>query len=381
MNPSRTLFSLVAIAAGTLAGCGGPTTTGLEARKAANDRFNRVGAGVSVDQAVQALHAGQFKDALTHIDRAVTSFPDDAAARLLRGRIVLEMGRLELAMTEFKNASTLDPSCDECHYYEGVVYQRWGRDEEALNAYDAALMLVPNNTHYLLAHAETLVVLGRITEAQQLIEDSECHFEFNSALAHLRSEIALAEGDLPRALQTMELAVTLASDPSVYQEDLAHIAFRAREWDRCLIALDALPEAVQDRDDLMRARARCLAMTGRALEARDALLAQEKRVAVNGETLPAEHDLTLGYIASMVDDWQRVDQCGRRLIGRTPNLADGYILKGMASEHTGDLHAAIVFFQKATRLAPERRMARELLARAEAADLASGGVIVGVMPR
>jgi tetratricopeptide (TPR) repeat protein len=374
-------IAAMGVIATLLAACTGPTKTGLEVRKAAHDRFNRVGSAVAMDQANQALHAGQFKDALTHIDRAVTAFPDDAKARLLRGRIVLEMGRLELAMTEFKNSSTLDPSCDECHYYEGVIYQRWGRDDEALRAYEAALTLVPNNTHYLLAQAETLVALGRIGEANQLIEDSECHFEFNSALAHLRAEIAMAEDDMPRALRNLELAVTLASDPTVYQEDLAHAAFRAGEWDRCLNALDAIPERVRDRDDLSRARARCLAMTGRQLEARDALLEQEKRAIARGESTSTEHDVALGYIASMIGDWPRVDLCARRLIGRSPLLADGFVMKGMVAESQGDLTTAIQFFRKATELDPARRMSRNLLARAEALDLASGGTLAGIAVR
>lgn len=140
-----------ALLASVVLGCGGPTKTGIEARKVASDRFNRVGGAVASDQAAQALDAGQFKDALTQIDRVVVAFPTDPKARLLRGRIVLEMGRLELAMTEFKNAAELDPSCAECMYYQGIVSQRWGRDEEALKEYAAALTIEPTSTHYLLA--------------------------------------------------------------------------------------------------------------------------------------------------------------------------------------------------------------------------------------
>ena len=359
---------------GALAGCGGPTKLGMEARKNAHDRFNRVGAAVSNDQAEQSLTAGQFQEALDHIDRVVHKFPNDPTARLLRGRIVLEMGRLELAMVEFRNAATLDPSCDECHYYQGIVYQRWGRDEEAEGAYEAALTIAPDNTHYLMAQAESLVALGRVEEANSIIDESECHFEFSSALAHLRAEIALAQGDLPAALHNMELAVTLATDPSVYQEDLAHVAFEAGEWDRCLGSIEALPASAADRDDIQRMRARCLAMTGRGAQARDALVAQEHAIEKRGDVVPIEHELTLGYIAAMISDWTRVDECARRLIGRMPQMADGYMLKGMALESAGDFAVAIEFLRKAVALAPGRPAAFALLSRAEAAQLAIGGV-------
>ncbi len=375
MSTNRTICWAALVAIFATAGCTGPTGTGQEMRKVAHARFNRVGAAVSNDQALQALNAGQFQDALSHIDKVLAKFPDEASAHLLRGRIVLEMGRLEISMTEFQRAAELDPSCDECRYYEGVVYQRWGRDSEASQAYAAALAIAPNNTHYLLANAESLVALGKVSEAKELIDETACRFEFNSALAHLRSEIAMAEGDTDAALKNMELAVTLASDPTVYHEDLVIVAFVAGKWDRCLHALEALPPAAQERQEIVRIRARCLSMTGRAIEGRDYLVAQEKAITDRGELIPAEHDVTLGYISAMAGDWPRVDGCARRLIGRAPQLSDGYILKGMALEANGDLEGAIQFLKKAGALDPFRKMPRELLARAEAAHLAMDSAV------
>ena len=115
-------------------------------------------------------------------------------------------------------------------------------------------------------------------------------------------------------------------------------------------------------------------MTGRTVEARDGLLEHEKVIAKRGDSICAEHDLTLGYIASMVGDWPRVDACARRLMGRSPQLADGYVLKGMVTERLGDLDGAIRYFRKAAELAPGRAMPRTLLARAEAAHVALGCV-------
>lgn len=374
-------FMSCALLASVVFGCGGPTKTGIEARKVASDRFNRVGGAVASDQAAQALDAGQFKDALTQIDRVVVAFPTDPKARLMRGRIVLEMGRLELAMTEFKNAAQLDPSCAQCVYYQGVISQRWGRDEDALKEYAAALTIEPTSVHYLLAQAETLLVLGRVEEAKALIEDTSCHFEFSSALAQMRSEIAAADGDSVKALEFMELAVTLAPNPSVYQEDLALIAFRAKEWDRCLIAISTLPPKTLERDDMVRIRARCLAMTGRGFEARDLLVTFESKNTTKQDGISLEHDLALGYIAWMVGDVERADECARRLMGRNPNLCDGYLLKGMVLERQGDFANAVKLLTKASELAPNRRLPRELLLRAEAAEIALGGVVVLGMAR
>ncbi len=373
---SPALIIALCVSASALTACKGPTTAGLEARKAAKARFDRVGAGVATDQAEQALEAGQFATALKHIDKVVTVTPEDSNARLLRGRIVLEMGRLESAAAEFKAAHEFNPNCDECLYYLGVVYQRWGRDEEALANYAAALTIEPTNTHYLLSEAETLLALGRAAEAKQLVDDSLCHFEFNSALAHLRSEIAAAEGDDAQALHFIELAVTLAPDPSIYQEDAAIVAFNAEQWDRCLTALAALPAETAQRDDLLRMQARCLMLTQRGREARDLLVRLESSAGSTNAGTTLEHDMTLGYIAWLIGDVSRAEASADRMIARNPTLCDGYLLKGLVLEHRGDFEGASSVLAKACELDPERKIARDVWLRAQAAHLSIAGVAV-----
>ncbi len=360
----------------TLAGCKGQSTAGVEARKNAKDRFDKVGVGVARAQASQALEAGQFTEALKHIDKVIVVAPTDSKAHLLRGRIVLEMGRLESAANEFKYAHELNPGCDECCYYLGVVYQRWSRDEEAHAHYAAALAIEPTNAHYLLSEAETLLALNRVEEAKRLVDDTLCHFEFNSALAHLRSEIAAAEGDDEQALHFIELAVTLAPDPTLYQEDAAVVAFNAEQWDRCLIALSTLPEATIQRDDLLRMQARCLMLTNRGSEARDLLVRLESSVLSGKAGTTVEQDLTLGYIAWLVDDLVRAEGCADRLIARNSKLCDGYLLKGLILEHRGEYESALVALSKACELDPDRKVACDLMLRAQAATLALGGVAV-----
>ncbi|MSR44676.1 MAG: tetratricopeptide repeat protein [Phycisphaerales bacterium] len=362
------------LSCGVVAACKGPSSSGVEARKEAKARFDRVGAGVAMDQAAQSLESGQFSDALKHIDKVVAVLPDDPRARLLRGRIVLEMGRLESAAADFQSASALNPSCDECLYYLGVVFQRWGRDEEALAHYAAALAIEPTNSHYLLSEAESFLALGRVEEAKVLLDDAACHFEFSSALAHLRAEIAAAEGDDAQAMHFMELAVTLAADPSLYQEDVAVFAFKAREWDRCLNALATLPPSVASRNDLLRMRARCLVLSGRAKEARDLLVQYEIDSALRQEGITVEQDLTLGYCAWIAGDVLRAETCAARMIARNPTMCDGYLLKGLTLEHAGDLQGATVALAKACELDPSRKLARDLLMRAQAAKIAIDGI-------
>jgi hypothetical protein len=70
-------------------------------REDAHDRYDRANAQVVFDQANQSFHAGQFEAALGHIDKAIARYPKDGNYEVMRGRILLEMKRTDMARDAF----------------------------------------------------------------------------------------------------------------------------------------------------------------------------------------------------------------------------------------------------------------------------------------
>ncbi len=79
-------------------------------------------------------------------------------------------GRLEEARASFLSAETLDPTFVEAQYYLGIVHERFNDAEEALTRYQRAMQLDPANAQYVVAAGEMLVHLGRVDEAERMLE-------------------------------------------------------------------------------------------------------------------------------------------------------------------------------------------------------------------
>jgi tetratricopeptide (TPR) repeat protein len=116
---------------------------GLEADRALG--LARASNDVEMVQSVAAgfRQAGEQEKALALLDRAIELAPRQAAARLNRGALRQEMGRLPDAVADYEEAIGLDPSLAEAHFNLGVLSEERGQYVIALNRYAAALKVSP----------------------------------------------------------------------------------------------------------------------------------------------------------------------------------------------------------------------------------------------
>jgi tetratricopeptide (TPR) repeat protein len=87
--------------------------------------------------------AGEQEKALALLDRAVELAPRLAVARLNRGALRQEIGRLADATADYEEASALDPSLAEPRFNLGVLSEERGQYVVALGHYAAALKANP----------------------------------------------------------------------------------------------------------------------------------------------------------------------------------------------------------------------------------------------
>lgn len=104
------------------------------------------GGGVSDHQAehakaVGAYHAGDYAEALGHVNAAIRAAPNTAIYQADAGVILLALGRTEEAVIPLKRATELDPSHADAHYNLGEAYQQLGDKEAAVGAFRTAVSL------------------------------------------------------------------------------------------------------------------------------------------------------------------------------------------------------------------------------------------------
>jgi len=348
-----------------LVACGTPHSQ--QVRNEARDRYDRANAQVVYDQALQSFHSGQFDDALNHIDKAIARFPKEGSYPLLRGRILLEMKRVDLARESFAKAAELSPGAAEPHYYLGIVLQRWNELDKAAAEYAKAAELAPSQLQYVAAECETLIAAGHLDQAQARLDTVARTFEFSPVLDRVRADLAGQCGDLDARSRWLD-AARLRTEPAKavqLAEEIALCRFEQGRWAECIQALDdeALGAANSRRPDLIRVRARCLLMLDRAREARDLMLTMRDQVDADGRNATI-----LGLAAMRIGDATRMSEAGRILTQCQPSRCDGWLLLGVAALDRGDRAEATRMLQEAAQREPHRELPRRLLAQLEAPE-------------
>ncbi len=154
-----------------LSGCA-PQTNQKEARQLAEKRFNHQKARIKCSLALGQFENGQVTKARETVREAIALDPEDHQAYLLLARIHIEQGRLSQAKQLLDLVIAEHVPNPEAHYQSGVVAERYGRPDQAVESYREAHELSPRESKYLMAYGELLISLNDAEEACYLIEEN-----------------------------------------------------------------------------------------------------------------------------------------------------------------------------------------------------------------
>jgi len=313
------------------AGCAGSTKVGKDARAAAYQRMDVINASLAAQQAKQQFEVGQLEQAIGTIDAALARFNENAEYHLLRGRILLELHRLDSAKKSLTRAIELAPESAEPYYFLGVLHQRWSEDETAIAAYKKAMQNDPPHPQYFMAVAESYVALGQLDDALQLLLQSGKEFQHQPSVPALLGQIYLLKGEAGKAAKHLSDSRLLGNDGAEILTSLAAAQFHAAMYAQCLMTLQQLQDTTGDLAPIhQRMRGKCFAVTGRIQQGRDICL---EVLRITPEDTSAWLDL--GYIAWQMGDYERLGHCGRRLMQLNPALPEGCLFEGIAAIHAG----------------------------------------------
>lgn len=122
--------------------------------------------------------------------------PDQMAALMLLGHSYYESGKYQQAIDIFEGIQMLDSQNPYAPAVLGSIAQRQERFEDALEHFDRALEIYPNDVHSLVNRGECLLNLGRFQEAAK----------------DLKGAIALDPGQQHPAVNRARLLVILTLD-------------------------------------------------------------------------------------------------------------------------------------------------------------------------
>ena len=360
----------LALLCGGLWGCSGHGRHTTEGLTMAEQRLSGFKAGSEWDMAQQQFLSGELDKALKSVEKSISLNDSVAKSHTLRARILMEMGRLEEAMEAARTARTIDPTFVEAHYYEGLLFERFSDYEEALASFAEAGALDPSDAQYAVAAAEMLMELGRLKEAQTLLEDRRFKHTHNAGVRQTLGHLAMMQGDAARAADLFGEARLLAPDDPALAEDLARALIACERYSEAELTLSRLlessgpattpgvkqkpsrdgAETKMTRRDLEHMRVRCLIALQRPAEARSMLLAL-----TNGAEGAADAQawIALGQVAHALKDLQRMRIAANRAIALAPERPDGRMLLAAYRMESGDLQGALQAAHEAAGRFPE----------------------------
>jgi len=317
----------------------------------ATQRMAELKSATEYQMANQAFLAGDLPKALKHVTFSLELNPEIAKTHILKGRVLLEMSKIDESSLSLQKAASIDASNVDAAYFQGLLAERIDRKEEALTHYTHANTLDPTNPQYAIAAAEMLVALGRADEAQTFLTDRREQFDHSAGVRQILGHIAMLRNDATTASRLFSEARLLAPDDTTIVEDLIRAQIATGDFGQAEFNLARLLAAPRNKDrrDLLQMRARCLVQIERPVEARDLLLAltRDDAAAADPQTW-----IFLGQTAVALRDMPRVRLASTRAIALAPKNADGYVLRALYQRNSGNPEAAEATLKEAVRLDP-----------------------------
>ena len=332
--------------AGLLVSCGKHGAYTQSHKDAAQQRQAQIRAATDWDMAKQQYEGGDLERALRTVDASIASLGEVSKSHLLRGRILLEMGRLNDALPSFKRAIELDEANAENYYYRAVAHERMSKRDEALKDYRKAFELKPDEPMYAIAAAEMLIEGGKLDAARSLLGGESESLRYSPGVHQSLGHIAMMQKRTEEAVDHFAEASALGSQSPALLEDLARAqiaAGRFSDAESTLARLSALPD-MSARRDLQHMHARCLLELGRPVDAREILLALTSDPAHANDV---EAWLRMADVALILGDERQLRTVADRLIAIAPDRAEGYMCLAMWQKRSGDLPAALRSAQRA----------------------------------
>ncbi|MEK6644863.1 MAG: tetratricopeptide repeat protein [Planctomycetota bacterium] len=373
----------VLILALCLTSCGNANSTLMtkhmskDRRGEAQERWDNVRGDVKLRLAREHLDSNRVDEAEKVIEQAAAVTPNDPQVYVLLARLRLEQGRLAEARQAVTKASSLHGDDPEIPYLAGIIAQRYGESELAVDCYLAAVKKSPNNPGYVLALGETLVALGRNIDALELIESRINDFDSNAPLRMLAARVCRGMGLKNTAVRHVREALRVTPDDAFVVADCAQILASAERHqdvvnllrpileraDKITLTPDTsrLPAATPTPVAVTPSMRRCIATAYLALnKPADALNALEP--AMDG--LDVDDATRLLYARSALDagDLQAADHSMKQIHATGESSLGALLLSATIALDSQDSAAALNLISRATELdndAPEVRALSE----------------------
>ncbi len=232
-----------------------------------NQRPGPFDVGQSLHEALALQRQGRLREAEKIYARVLKAAPDNFDALNLLGTVKAQLGQMGEAQRLLSAAVRINPRMPQAWMNYGEVLHALKRNAEAMDCFDKARALAPDDPAILNRRANALLSNGQpdkaLAEFQQVLSRAPQHVE-----ARINCGIAQAAlGAMPAALAEFDQALALAPGHPVAQYSRATALYELGRYAEALAAHDAVLAAAPGHAGAWLHRGRALAALNRYNEA------------------------------------------------------------------------------------------------------------------
>ena len=305
-----------------------------------------------IDSLANLFHSGQLTIVERTCQKLLQAYPQSIIVINVLGAALQELGQFEEAVQAFDRAIQLNPDNAEAHSNRGVALQRQGRLEEAVQSIDRAIQLNPDYAEAYSNRGVALQELGQLNEAVVCYERA-IQLKPDYANTHCNRGAALKElGQLKQAVEGYDRAIQLKPD---YAEAYSNRGAALQELGQLKEAVVSCDRAIQLNPDYAQAYSNRGVALQELGQLKEAVVSCDKAIQLNPDYSVAYSNrgialIELKQLNEAVQDFDKAIQLN-------PNYAQAYSNRGVALNELGKLKEAVVSCDKAIQLKPDYSVA------------------------
>ena len=308
----------------------------MTARVADNEEFQR---------ALSALQAGNAKDAVHLLQAVLRSQPKHIAALNLLGVALGRLGRNAEAIDSFDRALVLAPHSVESWFGRGMTLIAAGRQHDAIASFDRVIAAKRDFTQVHLLRAKLLMDLGRHDDALAGVDQL-------LVIAPGLAEAWLGRGNVLFEFKRYEEALTSCDRALTLQPNLAeawhargNILNELKRYDEALAAYDKALALNPHFSGALYGRANVL---GELKRYQDALGTYDRALALTPDLVEAW--IGRGNVLTELNRHDEASAAFDRALGLHSNLAEAWLGRGNVLFKLGRYNEALATYEKALAL-------------------------------
>jgi len=197
-------------------------------------------------------------------------FPDDPALLLMRGELLLALGRTDEARTVLEHGAAIDPKRQRVHFQLGTALASTGKRKEALAAFAKELEVNQDEAVRTLAHLNRSLLFEQERNWSAAVEELEAVLEIQPSRTEIYGDLVtlhIQSGQITEAIKVMEQGAGAGFASSRHYYSLGARLYRDKRYEDAISMLTKAVELEPDLSQAERSLAAALEKAGRTDEA------------------------------------------------------------------------------------------------------------------